>query len=799
MRVRTRSALRIFSTILITICISAAATAINAVRAKAKVDGLTLKAEAGFNGYAKEGKWIPVHITVENKGVDINEASLQVSYKDYAGIASIYSSDISLPINSRKELFIYVYYPQSGAANLKVDLVSNKKTVTSTNARVSNIAPQSLVIGLMTNTPSNYNSLSQITSQNGITRLVKMEPAALPDKAQGLETLDAIIVSDIDTGVLSYSQQKALELWIAKGGTLITIGGPKWQATVQGLQDLLPIQVSGTANVTAAPDISIFNSTSSFGRIDPFPEEVETTLATGKPANEVQILATQGDLPLVLERKMGNGKSVFLAADPGLEPYKNWGGTFIIYDGLLNFRHPQNAWSNGRWDINGSNEAISTIAELAIPSIFLICGLMAFYIVMVGPLNYIFLRIIKKREWAWISIPLIVIFVTIVSYVYGYLYRGRTPTLNRLTVIQAWDGVSQAEKDTLVGIYSPQRDTYSLEAENGFLLYPYNQEDINLKNDTAWFSIQDGQNANATGIPIEIGGMKVVGTTGTTTPLKLDHDLTISFKNGNAQISGTITNKSNTTISDINLVTPGRWKAIGSLAAGQSQKVDLPILTTTNSPDFFYDGATTILKTSYAQLQLDEELRRKEAFLRSVITPEYGENNSNWGIYLIGWLEGEQSSAALADLETKNTDTTLYIRHISPLVSESSSDITLTTALFEWQSSSDEVSPYSSYSYNTSEFTLRFRPAVPIQFSSVQSLKLNLDSYAVASTVEVSLWNVTLDDWDVIRNVNWGTYNVPDPERYVSRSGEVILRIKDGQNLGYVEMKKSAISLVVSP
>jgi hypothetical protein len=61
------------------------------------------------------------------------------------------------------------------------------------------------------------------------------------------------------------------------------------------------------------------------------------------------------------------------------------------------------------------------------------------------------------------------------------------------------------------------------------------------------------------------------------------------------------------------------------------------------------------------------------------------------------------------------------------------------------------------------------------------------------------LWNVTLNEWDVISNVNWGTYNVPNPERYVSKGGEVILRIKDGQNLGYIEMKKSAISLVVSP
>ncbi len=796
---RIRSGSRFLLTI-ITICISALILSNSPALAKdSGATDVTLQAKAGFDGYAKEGKWIPVHITVENKGLDINEASLQVISKDFAGIASIYGADISLPTNSRKELFIYVYYPQGGAANFKVDLISNKKTITSTTARVSNVAPQSLVIGLMTNTPSNYSGLSQVTPQNGITRLVEIEPASLPDKVQGWETLDAIIISDMDTGVLNSAQRAALELWIAKGGTLITVGGPKWQATVQGLQNLLPIQVTGTTNVSGLPDLGAFNSMYSFEGADPFPEESVTILAAGALLKDARVLATQSGFPLIVEKKLGKGKSIFISVDPGLNPYKNWSGTFIIYDSLLNFRHSQTAWANGRWDINSSNEAITTIAELAIPSIFLICGLMVFYILMVGPVNYIFLRIINKREWAWITIPLIVVFVTVVSYAYGYIYRGRTPTLNRLTVIQAWDGVSQAEKDSLIGIYSPQRDTYTLELEDGFLLYPFNSEDVNLKRDIAWYSVQTGQGTNVPGIPIEIGGMKVIGSTGTATPLQLDHDLTISFDKGNAKISGTLTNNSNTAIRDLNLVTPGRWKSIGDLTPGESKKIDLPILTTTNSPEFFYDGAAAILNTSYPQLQIDEELRRKEAFLRSVITPEYGENNSNWGIYLIGWLESEQSTASLADLESKTTDTTLYIHQVSPIASTATVDFTLTTALLEWQSSSDDVSPYASYSYNTADFTLRFHPAIPVNFSRVQKLKLNMESYVPPASMEVSLWDFTLNDWDVIENVTWGGYDVPDPERYVSKIGEVILRVKDGQNMGYVEMQKAAISLVVSP
>jgi hypothetical protein len=799
MTVHTRSGFRFLIT-LIAICCSLIVSLKIFGQANAQADAqITLKAEAGFDGYAKEGKWIPVHVTVENQGADVNEASLQVSYKDYSGTSTVYSADISLPTNSRKELFIYVYYPQSGPTSLNVELISGEKVITKITTRISNVEPQSLIIGLMTDTPSNYNRLSQITPQNGITRLVEIKPDNMPNMSQGWEALDAIVISDIDTGVLTSAQSKALELWVAKGGLLITVGGSKWQSTVQGIQHLLPIQISGTTNVNAEPEIIAFTSTFNFPGSAPFPLESESILATGKLTPDARVLVTQDNFPLVIEKEFGGGKIVFFAADPGLAPYQDWIGTFIIYDALLNFKHPQTAWGNGRWEIYSTNEAITTIQELSIPSIFLICGLLGFYIVLIGPLNYFFLRIIKKREWAWISIPAIVVIVTMTSYVYGYFYRGTTPTLNRLTVIQAWDGVDQTQSDTLVGIYSPQRDSYTLESEDGFLLYPYNTDDINLQGKTSWLSTQSGQGTNVPEIPIEIGGMKVIGTTGTGRPLKIEHNLTVNFDNGNARISGTITNNDTITITDLSLITTAKWKNIGDLAPGESAEVNLPLVTTANSPEFYYDNSNNYLQTGYPQLQKNEELRRKESFLRSVISPEQNENNSNWGIYLMGWLEDQKSLTTLKGFNAKNTDTTLYIHQVHPDISIPSSEYTLTAALLEWQSNSAEASPYYAYSYNSTDYILHFRPALPIQFSGVQQLKLHLDSYAPSTNVEVSLWDFTLNDWDTLGNVTWGSYNVADPEKYVSKAGEVLMRVQDAQSSGYIEMKRSAISLVVIP
>jgi hypothetical protein len=790
-----------FLIIFIAICSSLIVTSHTATHAAAQGQtDITLNAQTGFDGYVKEGKWIPVHITVENKGADLNEASIQVSYKNFSGNASIFGGNVSLPTNSRKELFIYVYYPQGGAASLNVELISDKKVILKTTTRIVNVAPQSCVVGLITGIPSNYSNLCQLTTlSNGVIRLAEIKPSNLPDKPQGWETLDVIVFSDVDSGVLTSAQRSALEVWIAKGGTLITVGGPKWQSTVQGIQEFLPIQVSGTTRASGVPQITFRPELASLPGTAPFAEEAISILATGELSNDASILATQAGIPLVVERKLGAGRSVFFAADPGLAPYKDWVGISTIYNAIIDLKHSQPAWADGKWELGSANQALTTIPELSIPSIFMICGLMALYIVLIGPINYIFLRTFKKREWAWISIPLIVVLVTMLSYIYGYFYRGRNPTLSRLTVIQAWDGVRQAEKDSLLGIYSPQRDTYTLESEDGFLLYPYNIDDINLQSKTSWLSLQDGQHTSVPEIPIEIGGMKVIGTTGITTPLQIDHTLMITFDNGNARISGTITNNSSSTISDLNLVTPARWKVVGDLAPGESAEVNLPLMTTPNSPEFYYGGAVDILQTSYTTLAIDEELRKREAFLRSVITTQNGESNFNWGIYLVGWLEDEdQPSATVAGYRSKISDSTLYIHQAVPAVTLPSGDFKLTTALFEWRANSQDVSPYYVNSYNTDDFTLWFRPAISLTFGSVKQLLLELDSYSQSPTTQVMLWDFMLQDWTILDNVTWGNYDVPNPQNYVSPTGHVILRIRDAQGQGYLEMKRSAITLVVT-
>ncbi|MCZ2121851.1 MAG: hypothetical protein LC108_06280, partial [Anaerolineales bacterium] len=373
-------------------------------------------------------------------------------------------------------------------------------------------------------------------------------------------------------------------------------------------------------------------------------------------------------------------------------------------------------------------------------------------------------------------------------------------TLNRLTVIQAWDGVRQAESASLVGIYSPQRTTYTLETNDPGLLFPYKSNELTLQNDTAWFSTQMGASQAVAGIPIEIGGMKAIGATSVTAPLEIEHDLTLAFRTGDPVLSGSISNHSDQTIYNVSLVTPGFWKSLGDFAPGETKKITLPISSLPGGPSFFSADSAAILQTTTAQIQKDPDLRRKENFLLSITRPEYGQVNDDWGIYLVGWLETPQTSATLKGKNAKVVDTTLYIHQLTPKVSTPPAlPFTITSSVMEWQSDSAEVSPYSIHIYNNADFQFSFKPAFPIQFSGVTKLTLTLNGNSLINTIEFSLWDYTLNGWSPLTNVvAWGTVNIPKPERYVNPAGVISLRIKD-QTSGYIEMDLVAISLTVKP
>lgn len=750
-------------------------------------NGIQLSARAGFDGYCKNDAWIPVQITVTNSGPDLN-ARVQISYRNSNGSISFNSADIALPTTSQKEFFLYLY-PSYSLRNLNVDLLVDDKSLAKINPKISCLPPENVLVGLLAYDPSPYDILNEIQTLNGLVRLAQIQPTDLPDQPQGWDGLDALVIAGQDTGIFTAAQHQALRSWLANGGKLLITGGLNWQNATAGLEDILPVVPVGTRNVDN------LNALQAYSKV-PVPAGTHTVLTVGNLHPDAEVLIDEGGDPLLAQRQIGLGHVFYLAADPSLQPLADWDGMQDLYSHLFAFKVPRPVWSNGNWNNSAANQALSTLSELGIPSIYYICGWLVVYIIMIGPVNYFVLRRKKRSELAWFTIPGVVIVFTCIAYFFGYFYRGTKPTLNRIVVAQAWEGSDQARVLGLVGLYSPSRTQYVMEAGDQFTFLPFINDNSPQKNGD-WQTIQQGTTTLLPDVQVEIGGMKVVSVAGNVPALTFDHDLVLNVSSKTPTVSGTITNTSGITLKDAILVTPGDLKKLGDLPPFSQQEVNVSLVAGKDGPQIYSQDAWILLGLNSYDLDIEKNALRQSALLRAVLNSNT-DAKTMWGIYLMGWVDEPLLPVSLQGRQFKTIDTTFYIMMLSPSLHLEPGTVQLPPNMFTWETSAKEISPYyaeSSY-LPAGGYSIRFLPAVPIQFREVKMLTLHMESSVAPNDVQAYLWDYEKERWVQLENLSWGDRSIPEPWLYVGSGGEIRLKI-DGKQDSWMRMGPSNFTLVV--
>lgn len=751
-----------------------------------------LTARAGFDGYCKENRWLPVRVTLENTGKDI-QARVQVSYLNRWNSQTAYGLDLPLPSGARKEFFLYLF-PESYTQKLTVSVTENGRTLVKRDLNVTCLGAKNLLVGLLSETPSAYASMDSLEPLDGTARIVSLRQADLPDQSQGWQPLDALVIAGADAGQLTSEQRAALGAWLAEGGKLLVTGGSNWQMSAAGLAEFLPLAPETSRRVETLTRLQ------SYFRADS-PLMGGATLSTGALHQNAQVLVEQNGLPLLSRRAIGLGEVYYLAADPGLAPLKDWNGMETVYSHLLGAQIARPRWAGWPWEEYATGNALATLPELGLPSFLLVCGWLGFYLVVIGPANFIILRRIKRPELAWLTIPALVVAFTGFAYVSGFLYRGTQPTLNRLLVVQGWDTAPLARANAVVGIYSPNRTRYNIEAQSPFRFLPHGIDQGNLQSGGNWLALDEGNSQLLPDARLEIGGMKSVALEGSLPALEITHDLTVTVSNHTPQLEGQITNNSNLTLKDALLVTPGSMTKLGDLPPGKSYPIRLPLQVDRNNAGFYAMNFNASPGYWSALPGNDGEIEtRRNALLRAAIVPQsYYSIPSIWGIYLVGWVETPLLPVSIQNVNAKGIDTSFFIHALTPAFQFKGNSWLINNALQAWESSQPEATPYSTgYGLVNQGYTLRFRPAVSLQFASVRSLTVTLNGSSMPDKTTLEMWNYDLGLWSQVEFADWGTIQIIDPERFVGPGGEVLLKLQADPN-DWSEIYESSIDLVVRP
>lgn len=786
---------------------------------------VALTIRAGFDGFVHESMWLPVRVTVSNDGPDV-DGILQIEMPRYDGSTVTFARPIELPRQSRKEVFMYVI--SDGYMNaVQVNLLQGDEVLADAATRVSQLTQTDLLFGVLAGNPSAFQMLADVDPVSGQGFVAQLSLDELPPASAAWRSLDVLVVSDADTGALAPAQHAALETWLAGGGRLIVAGGAGWQRATAGIGDLLPVNVASTTT------IANLGALGAYALETPPSEPAQVT--TGSVARDAEVLLTTEGVPLIVERSVGYGSVDYLAFDPALAPFSGWRGMEGLYRNLLAVHSQRPSWAHALRNWYNAGEAVNSVPGVDLPSTIQLCAFAGAYIFVVGPLNFILLRRMKKREYAWLTVPALVVLFSGISYLAGFTFRGTRPILHRLSVVQLWEGSQRAQVEMLVGVFSPRRARYDVEVEGDALPGPLPSNSFTgpAGSSIGETTLEMGDAAVVRGMQVEGGAIKSFVVHGQAPAPQFASQLAYQLGGAaggagpNVSLSGTITNLSDLALRDVVVLAPSAVQAIGDVGPGQELTVNLSLAAGQASPaspiasaqvlppgvvagPFLgggygsrYDSTIDDIlggSGSYSYYD-DRETYRRYSLLQWLVDP-YSGGSRGTGVFLVGWANAAPLRAEILERAFTAEDETLYIVSLTPQISASGGTIAIPPGLMTWElldpGSGSGDGPYDVYLYEGA-YALRFVPLPDLELGAVQALTLHLHSYGARGAVplNISLRDQRTGDWETLGDLTWGDTAIPTPWLFVGGDGRIDVRVENPRASGRVNIERLDFTLEV--
>lgn len=529
-------------------------------RATAQGETITWQVTPGFNGAYRAGAWFPVRVTVENTGPDVR-GTLDVRFR--TGQATTFSQPIDLPHNAKKQIVLPVAGDTDQTGNLvRADLTlrANSQVLKTERLNFNAISNWGLVAGVISNDESALPELTNLVrgQQGGQFELMRLTGADLPDRPELLQSFDVLFIHDVDTSAWTAAQRNALQIWANTGGQLVISGTAQ---VVRGLADILPVsfeEAGDTASfqsIDAATGWNIFNDTA---------PPVPILRLTAKPNAEI-VLQAENNRPFVVRQSVGTG-TITVAAF-GLNMVQAAGDPARFWPRILRLgTERQSGWTafreQGFWMLQQALE----LPALRLPSSWALLGFLLLYIVTIGPLNYLLLRRLERREWAYLTVPLLVLVFSGGAYAWGSVGRGQAAILSELSIVRVLDDGQRGQSTTLLTLFSPGRRSYDFQAGADTLVSDLVPSWNRQGNGVAVVYAEDS--VRVPDLLVDVGAVRALAADHT-----IDVPQLVATRAANGQI--TLRNTGDQPVTDVLLVgTDGRAFKVDTLEPGAERTVE---------------------------------------------------------------------------------------------------------------------------------------------------------------------------------------------------------------------------------
>jgi len=296
----------------------------------------------------------------------------------------------------------------------------------------------------------------------------------LPTHQLGYEGISTLVLTTSVGGLVrrlssDARRVQALEQWVAAGGKLVLVCGPRAESALTDdcpLRGLLPGRIEGAVELQSTAGLETFCRSSISIRQG---AQVAAVQASRLAAAEGAIVLREEDVPLIVRRAIGLGQVLYLAVDLNQPPISTWHDRGRFVAALLEFPAlPEQLGSGpvelklGYDDIAGQlRSALDRYQGVSAAPFSLVAGVLLVYVLLIGPADYFFLRrFVGRMEWTWLSFSLLVVVFCLFGWWLSGRLKGDRLRTQQVDLIDVDVQSGLARGTTWVNVFTPRGRTF---------------------------------------------------------------------------------------------------------------------------------------------------------------------------------------------------------------------------------------------------------------------------------------------------------------------------------------------------
>lgn len=453
--------------------------------------GLSLEASMGYEGAITYVRRLPITVRVQNDGPDV-EGRVAVDVNRSEREFDRYEMPLSVASGASVQVVLPVVLTQR-QKQYTVSFLRDGEILAQTTVQPEGVInPMNLIVGVLGEQTGLMRAFTLDQAGDTLVRGEYWKPVALtpeifPSDVEGLRFFDMLAVEGVDLSALSADQQQALDEWLRAGGILWVGGGARATETFGFFTKYTGITAGALTDGgdVGASLLKLF-SVSGAG--------------TGNGVMLSPLVGaggmSLGEEPLADITRVEGGYVMTTAFGMSEKPFCDWMAQNVIAQRIL-LRFAQGAYrtmvnqrSSGSYQSGGDSVNTGATLQIGVPNgrgMIWPMLVLALFIVLAGFGGYALLRRLDKREWMWLSVPVLALAASLTLWGLSGVLNLRDPIAVHCTnVLVDQDG--QVSGYTSVSVARAERDPLSVSVDEG---------EIDLPSTLSYYMPSDSQEQEA--------------------------------------------------------------------------------------------------------------------------------------------------------------------------------------------------------------------------------------------------------------------------------------------------------------